>query len=38
MEDVEYTINTFKSVRAKFEAGEYIKDIPQMADPEFKVR
>ena len=38
MEDVEYTINTFKAVRAKFEAGEYIKPIPQMADPEFKVR
>ena len=38
MEDVEYTINTFKAVRAKFEAGEYIKPIPQMADPDFKVR
>ena len=38
MEDVEYTINTFKAVRAKFEAGEYIKPIPQMADPEFKVK
>ena len=25
MEDVEFTINTFKAVRAKFEAGEYIK-------------
>jgi hypothetical protein len=38
MEDVEYTINTFKAVRAKFEAGEYIKPIPQMADPDFLVR
>ena len=38
MEDVEYTINTFKAVRAKFEAGEYIKPIPQMADPDFRVR
>ena len=38
MEDVEYTINTFKAVRAKFEAGEYIKPIPQMADPDFKVK
>ena len=38
MEDVEYTINTFKAVRAKFEAGEYIKPIPQMADPDFQVR
>jgi glycine C-acetyltransferase len=38
MEDVEYTINTFKAVRAKFEAGEYIKPIPQMADSDFKVR
>ena len=38
MEDVEYTLNTFKAVRAKFEAGEYIKPIPHMADPEFKVR
>jgi hypothetical protein len=25
-------------VRAKFEAGEYIMPIPQMADPDFKVR
>ena len=38
MEDVEYTINTFKAVRAKFEAGEYIKPIPQMADSDFRVR
>ena len=38
MEDVEYTINTFKAVRAKFEAGEYIKPIPQMADPDFRVK
>ncbi|MBO5672413.1 MAG: aminotransferase class I/II-fold pyridoxal phosphate-dependent enzyme [Alistipes sp.] len=38
MEDVEYTINTFKAVRDKFERGEYIKPIPQMADPDFKVR
>ncbi len=38
MEDVEFTINTFKAVRAKFEAGEYIKPIPSVADPDFKLR
>lgn len=39
MEDVEYTLNAFKSVREKFESGYYrSKPIPNMADPEFKVR
>ena len=39
MEDVEYTINAFKAVRDKFEAGYYrLMPIPLKADPEFKVR
>ena len=39
LEDVEYTINAFKSVREKFEAGYYASmPIPDKADPDFKVR
>ena len=39
MEDVEYTINAFKAVREKFEAGYYSSmPIPEKADPDFKVR
>ena len=39
MEDVKYTIDAFKSVRDKFEAGYYRSmPIPMMADPDFKVR
>ncbi len=39
MEDVEYTINAFKAVRDKFEAGVYrSQPIPHMADPDFKLR
>ena len=39
MEDVETTINAFKAVRDKFEAGYYRSmPIPDKADPDFKVR
>ena len=39
MEDVKYTIDAFKAVRDKFEAGYYRSmPIPMMADPDFKVR
>ena len=39
MEDVERTIEAFKAVREKFDAGYYASmPIPQKADPEFKVR
>lgn len=39
MEDVAHTIEAFKAVRDKFEAGYYKSmPIPMMADPDFKVR
>ena len=39
LEDVKRTIEAFKAVRHKFESGHYKSlPIPQMADPEFKVR
>jgi glycine C-acetyltransferase len=39
MADVERTIEAFKAVREKFESGYYRSmPIPQMADPDFKVR
>ena len=38
-EDVEYTINAFKTVREKFESGYYRSmPIPMMADPYFRVK
>ena len=37
--DVKYTIDAFKAVRDKFEAGYYRSmPIPMIADPAFKVR
>ena len=39
LEDVERTIEAFKAVREKFDAGYYaLMPIPMKADPEFKVR
>ena len=39
LEDVERTIEAFKAVREKFDAGYYASmPIPMKADPEFKVR
>ena len=39
LEDVERTIEAFKAVREKFDAGYYASmPIPQKVDPEFKVR
>ena len=39
MEDVERTIDAFKAVRDKFDAGYYRSmPIPQMADAEFRVK
>ena len=32
LEDVEYTLNCFSSIRGKLEAGEYNKPMPDMAD------
>ena len=39
LEDVNRTIEAFKAVREKFDAGVYASmPVPMKADPEFKVR